>query len=156
MIRPLQAADAASVLTLAHETGLLTPAEIDDLRWRLDYYPQRPESQRHRALVWDEAGHITGAVYYAPVVMTDRTWSLHWLLARPPFTAHGVAGWLLHHAEEDVRAQQGRLLVIETSSRPALEGLRCLYEESVYEPGAVLPDFYADGEAQLIFRKRLL
>ena len=155
MIRPLVAADAPSVLALARETGLLTPPELEDLRWRLEYYPQRPESHRHQALVWDEAGLLTGAVYYAPVAMTDRTWNLHWLLARPPFTARGIAGRLLHHAEEDVRRQQGRLLVVETSSRPALEGLRCLCEDRAYEPGAVLPDFYADGEAQVIFRKRL-
>ncbi len=155
MIRPFRAADVQPVLTLANETGLLTPAEVEDLRWRLEYHPQRPESDRHRALVWDEAGLITGAVYYAPVVMTDRTWNLHWLLARPPFSVHGVAGWLLHHAEEDVRREHGRLLVVEVSARPALEGLRCLCEERLFEPGAVLPDFYADGEAQVIFRKRL-
>jgi GNAT superfamily N-acetyltransferase len=155
VIRPFRAADAPSVLALARETGLLTSAEIEDLRWRLDYHPQRPASHRHRALVWEEPGALEGAVYYAPVAMTDRTWTLHWLLARPPFSAHGVAGWLLHEVEEDVRREQGRLLVVETSSRPAVEGLRCFYEERLFEPSAVLPDFYADGEAQVIFRKRL-
>jgi hypothetical protein len=61
----------------------------------------------------------------------------------------------LRHAEEDIRRQHGRLLLIETSSLPHYELTRHFYLKHGYEQGCVLRDYYADGDDMVVFRKRL-
>ena len=69
--------------------------------------------------------------------------------------ARGVGTALLHHAEEEIRREHGRLLLIETSSLPHYEPTRRFYLKHGYEQAVVLRDFYADGDDLVVFRKRL-
>ena len=154
MIRPTVPADTPALVEMARQTGAYSAEEIQDLHDRLDSYPARHAAEDHQALTCDVNGRPAGVAYYAPVAMTDRTWSLYWLVA-PTGPGPDVADRLLRHAEQEVRGRGGRLLVFEASSRSAQEPVRQLLAAKGYRPGAVLPDFYADGEDQIIFRKRL-
>jgi GNAT superfamily N-acetyltransferase len=151
MIRPTIAAETPDVVRLAEESGAFTAQEVQDLRERLDAYPERHASDNHQALTAEQAGRPAGLAYYAPVAMTDRTWSIYWLVPGTP----AVGAELLRHAEDDARRRGARLLVAETSSRSSQEAVHRLYTAHGYEAGAVLPDFYADGEDQVLYRKRL-
>jgi hypothetical protein len=153
MIRPTVPADTPALVRLAEESGAFTPAEVDDLRDRLAAYPDRHAADGHQALTAEQDDRPAGLAYYAPVAMTVGTWSLYWLVAGP---GPDVGGELLRHAEEDARRRGARLLVAETSSRPGQELARRRYAAHGYEAGAVLRDFYADGEDQVLFCKRLV
>jgi len=48
--------------------------------------------------------------------MTDRTWSLWWIVVDLAVQARGIGGELLRYVEAEVQAAAGRQLVIETSS----------------------------------------
>jgi hypothetical protein len=148
-------ADTPALVQLARQTGAFSPEELQDLHDRLDAYPDRHAADDHQALTCEHDGRAVGAAYFAPVAMTDRTWALYWLIVVEPAPVPDVGGQLLRHAEQEVRSRRGRLLVFEASSRSAQEPLRRLLAAHGYRPGAVLPDFYADGEDQIIFRKRL-
>ena len=67
--------------------------------------------------------------------------------------ARGVGGYLLRHAEEDIRKRNGRVLFIETSSLPHYELTRKFYLKHGYEVTAVLRDYYHDGDDMVVFRK---
>jgi ribosomal protein S18 acetylase RimI-like enzyme len=155
MIRPSVPADTAALVQVARQTGAFSPEEIQDLHDRLDAYPDRHTGDDHQALTCEHDGRPLGLAYYAPVAMADRTWSLYWLVVTDAPPGPQAADQLLRHTEQDVRGRGGRLLVFEASSRSAQESLRRLLAAHGYQPGAVLPDFYADGEDQIIFRKRL-
>jgi hypothetical protein len=54
-----------------------------------------------------------------------------------------------------VRAAGGRLLLIETSSLPGYQPTRRFYLRHGYQGPSRVPDFYADGDDLLVFRKRV-
>ena len=58
-------------------------------------------------------------------------------------------------AEDDIRSQRGRILLIETSSLPNYDLTRKFYLKHHYEQAAVIADFYADGDSLIVFSKRL-
>ena len=70
--------------------------------------------------------------------------------------AGGLGRELLRFAEEDIRRLNGRVLFVETSSLPHYELTRRFYLKLGYEQVALLPDYYADGDGMVVFRKRLV
>ncbi len=87
--------------------------------------------------------------------MTDRTWFLYWIAVSKTIQAKGVGTGLLRFAEDDVRARNGRIMIIETSSLPHSELTRKFYLKNGYEITGILRDFYSDGDDMVVFRKRL-
>jgi ribosomal protein S18 acetylase RimI-like enzyme len=155
MIRPTLPADTPLLLTLAEGTGVFKPHEIVALREVLDDYHATMRAQGHRSVTDEEHGQIVGFAYFAPAAMTDRTWYLYWIAVTKAVQARGVGSRLLHHAEREIAAAQGRVLFIETSSLPHYELTRRFYHKHGYEREAVLRDFYAAGDDMVVFRKQL-
>ncbi len=156
MIRPTVPEDTPVLLELTAGTGVFKPLEIQALREVLDDYHATNRALGHRAATCEHGGTVTGFAYWAPAAMTDRTWYLYWIAVRKAGQARGTGSELLAHVEQDIRdVQKGRILLIETSSLPHYELTRRFYLKHGYERAAVLPDFYADGDDMVIFRKRL-
>ena len=87
--------------------------------------------------------------------MTDRAWYLYWIAVTRERHRGGRGSALLKHVEDDVRAQGGRVLFIETSSLGHYEPTRRFYLKHGYEITGALKDYYADGDDMVVFRKRL-
>jgi ribosomal protein S18 acetylase RimI-like enzyme len=87
--------------------------------------------------------------------MTDHTWYLYWIAVTKRTQARGIGGTLLKFAEDDIRQRHGRILLIETSSLAHYELTRRFYLKQQYQEVAVLPDYYADGDNMVVYRKRL-
>jgi len=155
MIRPIAPADTPTLLELAEGTRFFRPLEIVALREVLDDYHKMNHAQGHRSVLIEQSGQIVGFAYYAPAAMTDRSWYLYWIAVRLNLQAKGAGTQLLHHAEEEIRQSQGRILFIETSSQAHYELTRRFYLKHKYEQAAVLRDFYADSDDMVVFRKRL-
>jgi GNAT superfamily N-acetyltransferase len=155
LLRPSQPDDSRALLSIAEGTGVFKPIEIQALEEVLSDYHAREREQGHRCVTaWREEGPI-GFVYWAPTPMTDRSWHLYWIAVRRDLQSRGAGARLLAHCETEVLAAGGRLLLIETSSLPAYEPTRRFYHKHGYQPPAVVPDFYADGDDLLVYRKRL-
>jgi ribosomal protein S18 acetylase RimI-like enzyme len=154
MIRPTEPRDTDALVQLAGETGVFKPAEIVALREVLDDYHagDHPEA---RCITYEKDDQPIGFAYYAPAAMTDRTWQLWWIAVSKHTQTRGLGGRLLHHVEEDIRRQRGRQLLIETSSLPHYEPTRRFYLKHDYQQAGLQPDYYADGDDMVIFRKRL-
>jgi ribosomal protein S18 acetylase RimI-like enzyme len=154
MIRPSESRDTPALVTLAQQTGMFKPVEIVALKEVLDDYQagQHPEA---RCITYEKDGAPIGFAYYAPAAMTDRTWQLWWIAVSKHTQARGIGGWLLRHLEEDIRRQNGRQLLIETSSLQHYEPTRKFYLKHNYEQAGFQRDYYADGDDMVIFRKRL-
>ena len=120
MIRPVRPDDTPELLEIARGTGVFKPAEIVALREVLDDYHREAHARGHRADAFEHDGLPIGFVYYAPASMTDRTWYLYWIAVDKTVQARGTGGTLLRHAEDQIRLERGRLLLVETSSLPSL------------------------------------
>jgi ribosomal protein S18 acetylase RimI-like enzyme len=155
MIRPTVPEDTPALVALTEATGVFKPMEIQALREVLDDYHETEHAQGDRCVTYEDRGAIVGYAYYAPAAMTDRTWYLFWIAVSKQTQAKGVGSKLLRHAEEDIRRQQGRILLIETSSLPHYELTRRFYLKHGYEQHAALRDYYSDGDDMVVFRKRI-
>jgi ribosomal protein S18 acetylase RimI-like enzyme len=154
MIRPATPDDTPALVEIARGTGVFKPAELIALREVLDDYHATNAGLGHRAISYERHGRVVAFAYYAPASMTDRTWYVYWIAVDKSAQAGGLGRGLMHQIEHDVRKDNGRLLLIETSSMAHYEPTRRFYLKHGYEVGAVLADYYADGDDMVIFRKR--
>jgi len=155
MIRATKPQDTPTLMTLAEGTGVFLPGDIQALQEVLDDYHAENHREGHRSVTYDDNGQVIGFAYYAPASMTDRTWYLWWIAVSKEIQARGIGGKLLKHIEDAIRAEKGRLLLLETSSLPSYELTRRFYLKNGYTIMAVLKDYYADGHDMVVFSKRL-
>jgi ribosomal protein S18 acetylase RimI-like enzyme len=155
MIRPTVPADTPLLLDIAEGTGVFKPMEIQALREVLDDYHDEMHKHGHRSVTFEKDGQVLGFAYYAPTAMTDRNWHLYWIAVNKQSHARGVGSQLLRFVEDAIRRENGRQLLIETSSLPHYNLTRRFYLKHGYEKACVQPDFYADGDDMVVFRKRL-
>lgn len=155
MLRPTTPADTPALLALAAATGVFKPHEMVALNEVLDDYHETNRADGHVAATWDDVGTPLGFVYYAPAAMTDRTWELWWIAVEKGRQGRGLGKALLDTVEADVRARGGRLLLIETSSLTHYLPTREFYLKRGYVIAGAVPDYYADGDAKVIFSKRI-
>jgi GNAT superfamily N-acetyltransferase len=153
MIRPTEPRDTPDLIRIATGTGVFKPLEIVALREVLDDYHAVQRANGHRAVTGEQHGQAIAFAYFAPAAMTDRTWYLYWIAVDKELQAHGIGGTLLAFAEDAVRSAEGRMLLIETSSLPHYALTRRFYLKHGYAVACVLPEYYADDDDLVVFRK---
>jgi ribosomal protein S18 acetylase RimI-like enzyme len=154
VIRPTLPADTEALVHLADATTVFKPIEIVALREVLDDYHTTNHRHGHKCVTFEQSGTILGFAYYAPAAMTDHSWYLYWIAVTRHTQARGIGGKLLRYVEEDIARSRGRVLFIETSSLSHYDLTRRFYLKHQYEQAATIPDYYADGDDMVIFRKR--
>ena len=155
LIRPLEPGDIPFCVSMTERTGMFKKLEVEALQEVLDDYFAVCHELGHQAAVLEEAGKITGYVYWAPAAMTDRTWYLYWIAISNEVQGKGRGGRLLKHAENDARREGARIFLIETSGTAQYELTRKFYLKYGYDLSARVPDYYTDGDDLCIFHKRL-
>ena len=95
MIRPALPEDTPALKTLTAGTGVFKPYEVAVLQEVLDDYHGQRTGPEHIAIVDEREGQIVGYAYYAPDVMTERTWFLYWIAVSKTVQAKGVGTGLL-------------------------------------------------------------
>ena len=114
------------------------------------------DDDAYQILVADDGGRVVGYTCFGSIPLTSGAFDLYWIAVAPDHHAHGVGRALLRRTEEIVAAQGGRLVVVETSSRPDYDRTRRFYEHTAgYETGARLRDFYKPGEDKVVYVKYL-
>jgi ribosomal protein S18 acetylase RimI-like enzyme len=152
MIRAATPADTDALCRIAAGTGVFYDHEIVTLRDVLDdYHTGLPG---HLAIVLEDSG-VVGFAYFAEVEMTDRTWELWWIAVDAEQHGAGHGRKLMAAVETMIREENGRLLLIETSSLPKYEPTRRFYLKLDYAETARVPDFYRAGDDKVIFWKQL-
>jgi GNAT superfamily N-acetyltransferase len=158
MLRSSLPNETSALVDLAIATGLFAPGEADSLlRAVLDDLHTGKLNDGHVVQVWadPEGGAPVGWAYFAINDKTNGVWDLWWIGVAPLRQGQGVGDTLLSAVEHHVRDAGGRLLLIETSSLPALARTRKFYAKRGYVPCGRVPDFYADGDDKVIFAKRM-
>lgn len=140
---------------MARGTNAFKHMEIQALGEVLDDYHAQNFAHGHRGVAIEKEEGVVGFAYFAPAAMTDRTWSLWWIVVDRQVQTRGIGGELLEFVEREVRAATGRILLIETSSQPKYERTRRFYLKHGYSQVAAVPDFYAEGDDMLFFCKTI-
>ena len=155
MIRPIRPSDTPALVETARGTDAFKPIEIQALQEVLDDYHSQNAAHGHRAVALEAEGKVVGFAYFAEAAMTDRTWSLWWIVVDRALQARGIGGELLQYVEATVFSANGRQLVIETSSLPKYELTRRFYLKYGYSQIAAVKDYYAQADDMLFFCKRM-
>lgn len=154
MLRPLQAADRAPLERLLVGTAAFRPDEIVVAMELVDT-GLTPGGGGYRFLVAEQDGRVAGYACFGATPCTLGTWDLYWIAVDASLQKSGIGRVLLERVERLVRAEGGRMLLIETGGKPSYAGQRGFYLRMGYAEVARVPDFYEDGDDRVIYRKKL-
>lgn len=157
MIRPAVPSDSSAIVSLAIATGLFLPDEVEPVQSMLDGFYAGNLGTGHQVDVWvdDPDGSPVGVVYFGPDALTDRKWDLWMIAVAPDRQRQGIGGELIRFVEQHVRENEGRILLIDTSSHLKYDPTRQFYMAHGYAEVARIPDYYSDGDSKVVNAKRI-
>jgi ribosomal protein S18 acetylase RimI-like enzyme len=156
MIRALTPADAPAAVALAVASELFAPEDAAIVESMMASYVAREHANGHACVIdIDDGGEPAGVAYWQPAEATDRTWYLTMIGVRRDRHRQGRGSALLRYVEEQLRAGEQRLLLVETSSTPPFDRARAFYRSCGYSEEARVRDFYEPGDDMVLFRKDL-
>ncbi len=151
----MSAGDKPALMQILRHTPEFKPYEVAVAEEVIDGYLLDPEGTGYHALIADDDAQMAGYICYGQTPCTVGTWDIYWIAVAGEKRGKGIGGALTQAAEADIQREQGRLVLIETSSQPIYENTRRFYLGQQYEPVARIPDFYSPGDDLLIMQKRL-
>lgn len=147
--------DKPALMRLLRATPEFKPAEVVVAEELIDYYLEDPAGSGYHIVVAEVDSSVTGYVCYGPTPLTEGTWDMYWIAVAPGAQGKGVGRALAAFAEADIDRARGRLILIETASKPQYEKTRRFYRLQGYELVCRIPDFYEPGDDKLVLQKKL-
>ena len=154
-IRPLRREDREPILRLLRATAVFSPAELDIALELVDIVLTQKDQQDYLINVSDDEGTVLGYYCLGPTPGTEGTFDLYWIAVTPDRHGKGVGGMLDRHAEDLVRSLGGRLIIAETSSRPAYDLTRQFYIRRGYKELSRIRAYYRPDDDLVVFGKYL-
>jgi len=149
-LRPVGRAQRGPLERLTAATGLFRPDEVAIAVELLDEALAGDDDYRFVGAYTDDA--LVGYACWGP---TPATTDLYWIVVDVARQGAGIGTQLLRAVEATLTAEDGRLIVVETSSRAAYAPTRAFYERRGYTQAARLPGYYAPGDDLVIYLKDL-
>jgi ribosomal protein S18 acetylase RimI-like enzyme len=154
-IRKMTATDRPAVQEILVQTGMFTAAELDVAMELIDIFLERQDQKDYYIYVAEnERKEVVGYVCYGPTPATEGTFDLYWIAVSPAHQQQGVGKKLLLFTEQEVVRQNGRMIIIETSSQAKYRPTQDFYLRNHYRVEAQIADFYRVGDDRMIFVKR--
>jgi GNAT superfamily N-acetyltransferase len=102
-----------------------------------------------------EGEGVLGYACFGATPMTRAAFDLYWIVVAAAARGRGVGGAILGAVERAVRGRGGAAIRVETSAAELYAPARRLYERAGYPELVRLADFYAPGEALIVYYKVL-
>jgi ribosomal protein S18 acetylase RimI-like enzyme len=157
-IRPATAADRPRILDILTATARFTSQEIG---WAMELvdltFDGRKEYEIH-VLEEPDSGPsrtVQGYVCFGPTPKSEGVFDLYWIAVDPRQQGQGYGQLLLRFVENEVRRQNGRMLLIETSSKQSYAPTIRFYQRAGYDEISRIKDFYRIEDDKVVFCKHL-
>ncbi len=145
------AADLERIRALVTSTGVFSPVEVEcAVELALERLAKGPASGYHFVFA-ERAGDAAGYACYGPIALTAGSYDLYWIAVGKPAQGQGLGRVLIEKVDELVRAEGGRRIYIETSTREPYAPTRGFYLRCKCRLETVLEDFYAPGDGKAIY-----
>lgn len=151
-LREKRGSDRAPLEAILRATNVFAEYEIEIALELIDADPK----SGYQFIVAESAGKVAGYVCFGATPCTSGTWDLYWIAVDPRLHGAGVGRALMHATEAAIRSRGGRLIVIETASKPSYDPTRAFYSKYGAHEAARVKDFYAPGDDKVIYTLSLL
>jgi len=151
----LQQADREPLSELICATGFFNPEEVAVALELVDDRLAHGEASHYKFLVAEAGGQVAGYACWGPILGTQASADLYWIVVHPRDQGKGVGAALLAAAETGMAAAGRTRVYVETSTRAQYDPTRRFYLACGYEVTAELADFYAPGDGKAVFLKVL-
>jgi len=146
-------ADVERIRTITESTGFFYPEEVETAVELIEDRLTKGPRCGYHFLFAEEDGRTVGYTSYGPIACTRTSFDLYWIVVAGDYRGKGMGTRLLEASERAISALGGNRVYIETSMRPLYEPTRAFYIARGYTSVAVLDDFYAPGDAKVIYLK---
>jgi ribosomal protein S18 acetylase RimI-like enzyme len=158
-IRRAQPKDRDRLQEILVSTARFTPDEVSGAMELVDSALASAKSE-YSVHVLDEPDSgprraVQGYVLFGPTPKADGVFDLYWIAVDPKQQGLGFGQLLLKFVENEVRRRNGRMLLIETSSKESYGPTLRFYERSGYQEISRIKDFYRVECDKIIYCKRL-
>lgn len=159
-IRAVRPSDRERIHEILVAVARFTEQEI---RWAMDLVDKAIDDSENRDYLVcvldapDSGPHrmLQGYVCYGPTPRTEGVFDLYWIAVDPRHQGQGIGQLLLKFVENEVRRQNGRMLLIETRSRPSFAPTLRFYQRSGYDEISRIKDFYRIEDDKIVMCKKL-
>jgi ribosomal protein S18 acetylase RimI-like enzyme len=149
-------ADRATIADLVVSAGNFNQAEIDCAMELVDIYlTNERQTDYHVAIAQGPGSTVHAYACWGPVPMTKGAFDLYWIATHPDARGRGFGRALMDYVERKALEINGRLLVIQTSSKASYAGTVDFYRRLGYSENSRIRDFYDIGDDRIIFVKKL-
>jgi ribosomal protein S18 acetylase RimI-like enzyme len=153
-IRRLAKGERPQLLAITRACNMFRDDEIEVADEILTEAERDGEKSHYRTFVVERDDKLLGWSSHGRVPQTDATFDLYWIVVAPEAQNLGIGKQLMALVEADVRREQGRWLLLETSSTPEYLPTRRFYERLGYHVLEEIEDFYRPGDGRVTFGKR--
>ena len=140
---------------ITRSSGFFSPQEVDIALEVLDDYTARGPASGYHLVFALQDEELLGYAVFGPIPCTISSFDLYWIVVDNRLRGQGIGKKLLIDVEERTARLGGTRIYLDTSSRVQYDPTRAFYRYAGYEIAAVLDDFYAPGDAKVIFMKHL-
>jgi predicted N-acetyltransferase YhbS len=153
VLRDLTAADRGRIEEITRAVGVFHDSETTVALEVFD--AMAAGSPDYLALGAEQDGRLAGWICWGPTPCTIGTYDLYWMAVDPALQGSGIGTALVREMEHRLEGL-ARLVIVETAGRPDYQPTRDFYKARGYRPAASIKDFYAPGDDQVVFVKRLV
>ena len=153
MIRRLKPADTEIIEGILKKIPLFKKEDIKVAMELVNITASNPSQTDYNIFIYENDGTVLGYHCTGKRPLTDAVYDLYWIVTDPDHGKKGIGKSLLEHAEDFVTQNNGRWMLIETSSKESYNATRNFYMRNNYTIISQISDFYSKGESLLIFGK---
>ncbi len=153
-LRHLTGSDRARIEEITRAAGLFREDEIAVALEVFDEAIREGTGYTYFVLGADCEGRLAGWICWGATPCTVGTYDLYWMAVDPGLQGTGIGTALLQEMERRLTGI-ARLIVVETAGRSDYHATRAFYQARGYSPVAIIPDFYAPGDDQVVFVKEV-
>jgi len=149
----LRPGDVEAVGKLVAGCGVFSPAEVEIAIEVAAAALSAGAASGYHFLLCDRPAGLAGYSAFGPIPATAGSFDLYWIAVERTAQRAGLGRRLLAASEERAAGLGCRRMYVDTSGRADYAPARAFYERSGYRQQALLPDFYAPGDAKVVYCK---
>jgi len=147
--------DRKTIRKIVSSSGFFSPAEMEIAEELVEERLAEGISSGYHFLFAEDQGRVVGYACFGPIPGTESGFDLYWIAVRPELRGTGVGKRILKEVEKEITKMGGTRIYADTSSRELYLPTHEFYRTCGFREEAMLKDFYAPGDAKIIFVKIL-